>query len=144
MKLILALILSLSVGLECTDSVGGGFLTCRTRWWCPFDLEMLLFSAVGSPHFVYTFRVSISKSGSFSSDLGCVLAILLPILYSNVLSSELKRLLPQFAEHCVCIGASVPNLLHVCVACLSQVVCVKLSGASLCVCVIPRVTGQVL
>ena len=38
----------------------------------------------------------------------------------------------------MCIGASVPNILRVCVACLSQVVCVKLSGALSCV-FFPRV-----
>ena len=90
------------------------------QWWCPFDPEKLPFVSVGSPHFVYTFCVSISKSGSFLWDLDCVLAIVLPILYCNVLGDELKKLLPQFAEHFVCIDASVPNLLRVCVACLSQ------------------------
>ena len=59
---------------------------------------------------------------------------MLPILCCNVLGGEFKILLPQFAEHCVCIGASVlSNLLRVCVACLTQVVCVKLSGAPSCV-----------
>ena len=113
---------------------------CRMQWWCFFDPKKLPFAAVGSPHFVYTFCVSISKSGSFSCDLGCVLAIVSPTLYCNVLGNKLRRLLSQFAEHCVCIGASGPNLLRVCVACLSQVVCVQLSGAPLCVCVLPRVT----
>ena len=75
---------------------------------------------------------------SFSCDLGCVLAIVLPILYFTVLGHELRRLLPQFTEHCVCIGASMPNLLRVCIACLSQLVCVKLSGAPSCV-FFPRV-----
>ena len=100
---------------------GGGVSVCQRRWWCLFDPEKLPFASMGNPHFMYTIFVSISKSGSFSCDLGCVLAIVSPTLYCNVLGDKFKRLLPQFAEHCVCIGVSVPNLLCVCVACLSQV-----------------------
>ena len=64
-KRILLAVLSLSVRLERTDIVGGGFSMCRTRWRCPFDPESLPFAAVGSPHFVGTCLVLLKSQVDF-------------------------------------------------------------------------------
>ena len=94
MKLILALILSLSVGLEYTDSVGGVFQRAR----CDGDVHLIqkgfILLLCAAPILCTHFVSPSQNQVSFSCDLGCVLVIVSPILYCNDYGDELKITLP--------------------------------------------------